>query len=291
MNWLLLRGLTREARHWGDFPQQLRRAFPASRVLTLDLPGTGTECARTSPWSIAEIADDVRARFLSARRRRGQSAGREQWAVIAVSLGGMVVLDWLGRYPNDFVRAVVVNSSSAEVGRPWQRLSLRQLLGCLVAAVTGTTEQRERRVLEAVTATNGDLAALAPVWAGYAEDRPVTATTGVRQIAAGWRFRRPGWIKVPMLFLSSRGDKLVDPVCTARLARWYAAPLCVHPTAGHELDLDDPAWLIQQVREWVRQLSVPRARQTPGPRIPRTRRPYRAKHPAQGPLSSTGGRA
>lgn len=40
--WLLLRGLTREAGHWGDFPRQLQAALPEARILAIDLPGNGT---------------------------------------------------------------------------------------------------------------------------------------------------------------------------------------------------------------------------------------------------------
>ena len=48
--WVLLRGLTREAGHWGSFPNQLRKALGGTPVLTLDLPGAGTRrcCASTS---------------------------------------------------------------------------------------------------------------------------------------------------------------------------------------------------------------------------------------------------
>src|SRR5687768_6347135 len=57
--WLLLRGLSREQRHWCSFPEDLERATGA-RTLCLDLPGFGTEHARISPRTIALITDDVR---------------------------------------------------------------------------------------------------------------------------------------------------------------------------------------------------------------------------------------
>ena len=39
--WVMLRGLTREARHWGNFPAQLGDPV-AQPVITLDLPGKAT---------------------------------------------------------------------------------------------------------------------------------------------------------------------------------------------------------------------------------------------------------
>src|SRR5690554_7628397 len=39
MHWILLRGLTRERAHWGDFPERLRAAFPDQHFHLVDLPG------------------------------------------------------------------------------------------------------------------------------------------------------------------------------------------------------------------------------------------------------------
>ncbi len=52
--WLLLRGLGREKRHWGSFPEALERKLGA-RVLALDLPGFGTENARPSPATVLAL--------------------------------------------------------------------------------------------------------------------------------------------------------------------------------------------------------------------------------------------
>ena len=36
--WVLLRGLTREHRHWDDFPEKLQRCFPEAQIISPDLP-------------------------------------------------------------------------------------------------------------------------------------------------------------------------------------------------------------------------------------------------------------
>lgn len=61
-NWLLLRGFTRDQRHWGEFPEQLADALTTT-VAVIDAPGFGTERRRRSPRSIDAITDDIRARF------------------------------------------------------------------------------------------------------------------------------------------------------------------------------------------------------------------------------------
>ncbi|RYY52271.1 MAG: alpha/beta hydrolase, partial [Comamonadaceae bacterium] len=54
--WVLLRGLTREAGHWGAFPDLLRAQLQSgTRVIALDLPGNGALHAQRSPARIEEL--------------------------------------------------------------------------------------------------------------------------------------------------------------------------------------------------------------------------------------------
>lgn len=39
--WIFLRGWTREASHWGAFPELFRRVVPDAPVTLVDLPGNG----------------------------------------------------------------------------------------------------------------------------------------------------------------------------------------------------------------------------------------------------------
>jgi len=66
-NWLILRGLAREQRHWGPFVDIFEAKVPGSRVHTLDLPGVGTECQRDSPATVAGIVSDLRERLSPLR--------------------------------------------------------------------------------------------------------------------------------------------------------------------------------------------------------------------------------
>lgn len=47
--WILIRGLTREKGHWGNFTGLFRDRFPGDEVLAIDLPGFGDLYAQTSP--------------------------------------------------------------------------------------------------------------------------------------------------------------------------------------------------------------------------------------------------
>ena len=53
-----------------------------------------------------------------------------------------------------------------------------------------------------------------------------------------------------MLVIGAAGDRLVDPRCSEALAQRWSARLAVHPDGGHDLSLDDPAWLADTLSEW-----------------------------------------
>ena len=85
--WVLLRGLTRESAHWGDFPARLQRALlvqqPGARLELLDLPGNGDKHRQSSPTHVDAMMENCRAELA----RRGPPP---PYQVLAMSLGGMV---------------------------------------------------------------------------------------------------------------------------------------------------------------------------------------------------------
>lgn len=236
IQWLLLRGLVRQAKHWGDFPEHLTRR--GLRPLVLDLPGVGTERDRTSPASISGIVDDLRARFL------GHAGG--PWGLYAQSLGGMIALDWASRYPEDFVRVVVTNTSARDLSSRRDRLSAFGMRTILRAIATRDYEARERLVLQLVSTTERGQAHAAR-FAAYSAESPLTYSVLVRQLYAAARSRSPDSIRVPLWVLTSEGDRMVSPDCSRVIASRYSAPLFVHPSGGHDLPLDDPDWVADRL--------------------------------------------
>ena len=65
--WIFLRGLMRDGRHWGSFPDEFRRELPGEDVLCLDLPGNGSLHAGRSPAQVPEMAQWCREEL----QRRG----------------------------------------------------------------------------------------------------------------------------------------------------------------------------------------------------------------------------
>jgi alpha-beta hydrolase superfamily lysophospholipase len=243
MSWVLLRGLTREARHWGGLPQQLAAA--GDTVLTLDLPGNGVFCGQRSPSS-------VRAMTLAARAQLRLQGEAPPYRLLAMSLGGMVATDWAQQFPHEVAALVLVNTSM----RPFSPATDRLRPGNWAALLRLATVWRDAAGAETIihqltcrrTGTREqDLAA----WVQIRRSAPVTAGNAWRQLWAAARFSAaPAAPSCPVLLLSSANDGLVHPRCSAALALAWRADHLVHPWAGHDLPHDDAAWVCQSIAGW-----------------------------------------
>ncbi len=243
--WILLRGLIRDSYHWGDFPLALEAAFAGAEVVCLDLPGNGSRWREHSPASVGEAVEVLRAGL----RERGIPP---PYRLLAISLGGMVALEWLCRYPQEVERACLINSSLGGLCRPWQRLrpaNYALLLGLLL--LPAALQWRERFIVHASCNQLGPARRrqLALRWAEHARASPLFLGNALRQLWAAARYRAPAAVAGEVLLLSGAGDRLVNPICSRRMAARYGWALRVHPTAGHDLALDDPGWVIGQLQQ------------------------------------------
>lgn len=235
--WLLLRGLGRGAYHWGEFPDHLAGAFPGTCILTPDLPGNGERWRETSPVTIREMVDAYRQAVPIDQPLR----------IIALSLGGMVGLQWLLDYPEDIAQLVLINSSASNLVPFYQRLASGQLLKILWGGARGDMA-REGAILRSTSSTRAVDKALQKDWADYARRHPVSLSNLLRQLKAAAGFHCPEqWpptLAERVQVMGSAGDKLVSLRASRRLAEVLGRPLHTHDSAGHDLTLDDGDWLI-----------------------------------------------
>jgi Serine aminopeptidase, S33 len=250
VSWVLLRGLTREARHWGELPQRLARMAPIADaaaetgrppVVALDLPGNGEFCGEASPPSVRAMVDFARRRLLV----QGLAPPYR-----------FVATDWAQQYPHEVAALVLINTSM----RPHSRFSERLRPGnwlplALLAARWPLPDQAGsiERVIHRLTCNQAaaradDVAA----WVRIRRSAPVQAANAWRQLGAAARFSSAAEPpRCPTLVLSSAADRLVHPRCSARLARAWQADHHAHPWAGHDLPHDDPGWVCQRIAHWL----------------------------------------
>lgn len=246
--WVLLRGLTREAGHWGPLPALLAERLPGTRILTIDLPGAGERHAMRSPTSIRATMDDCRAQL--------QALGVTRCHLLAMSLGAMVAVEWAHRHPQEIASAVLVNTSLRPFSAWHQRLRPRHYPALIGVLWPGRDAHTREAVVLRLTSrrrfTAAQRIAVIDAWVALRERHPVSMTNALRQLLAAARYRAPAQApNVPLRVLVGAGDGLVDPGCSRRLAQAWQLPIAEHPTAGHDLALDDPDWVATQVETWA----------------------------------------
>jgi len=243
--WLLFRGLSREAEHWGDFPLQLQAIFPQAPIYVMDFPGVGRYFQQVSPDSIDEIMRQTREQLLALKIA---------WPVniLALSMGAMVAWQWMLMFPNEISRAILVNTSFANVSPFYQRLrwqSYKQFSGLLLEK---DVYHRELAIIRLICNNRQNDAKLAEIWSDIQKQRPVTYSNFFKQIKAAASFK-PDLTKPvqPLLLLNSQGDRLVSPDCSINISHKYCIELITHPWAGHDLVIDDSEWLLNQLKQWI----------------------------------------
>lgn len=245
MNLLLLRGLTREKSHWGSFLSKLKRSIPEANVYCLDLPGAGTENDKESPISVDRIVDLLRAQWLEDL----VSKNEEPWHIVGHSLGGMVAMNWSYRFPKDFKKTFLINTSSRGYVRFWKRVRPIAIKEFVKIARSEPGKQREKLVLELTSTKHRENNKLLQSWEEFAKLRPIKTGTAIRQLIAASRFRAQKHPDSNLVFLCSQGDGLVNPESSQVLAQVFESPCLIHPEAGHDLTLDDPDWVIECICE------------------------------------------
>lgn len=246
IRWIFLRGLTREAVHWGGFKEAFQAAMPGAEVLMLDLPGNGQWHARQSPLSVAAMVAQCRAELA----QRGITG---PYHLLAMSLGAMVATEWACTAPAEVQGCVLINTSFGNFSPFYRRLRPRNW-GALVRGVLLASSPREAEatVLRLTSNRADERMAVVDAWVAARQARPVSGANAVRQLAAAARYRAPRTCPLErMLLLGSAQDGLVSSGCSQSIASAWGCPLVLHPWAGHDLPLDDPAWVAGQVADWA----------------------------------------
>jgi len=249
MNWLLLRGLTREKRHWGTFYEQFCDfAGGSKKVLLLDHAGVGDQLNLPIPKSIEGMATELRSRWLEQKSKYSN----EPWGILSISLGSMVSLQWCSTYTNDFAVQVIVNTSTAKFSKPWNRLLPASYPSLIELTKSVSNLEREVKVLDLCTnlLSEEDKIAYASEWGNFSIEKAQLRKIAATQLFAATSYNKLPATKVPTLTLVSAADRLVSPNCSIEIANYLGSQVEIHPRAGHELCLDDPQWVIEQIKNW-----------------------------------------
>lgn len=243
---MFMRGLTRERRHWGEFPEVFRRAVPDAEVVTPDLPGNGRLYLAASPSSVAAMAEQCRDQLLAEGRR-------PPYYLLAMSLGAMAAVAWAERHPQEVAGCVLISTSLRPFSPFYHRLRPGSYAALARLALPGVgATAHEATVLRLTSRLAGQRDRIVQAWSAWRQEQPVSTANALRQLWAASRYRAPlRRPAVPLLVLAGAGDELVAPRCSRDLAAAWQTDFAEHPAAGHDIPLDDGGWVARQVAAWL----------------------------------------
>ncbi len=239
-HFVLLRGLLREARHWGKFIKELQEQFPDADIFTLDIPGNGQLHHAVSPKTIACMTDALRQ----------QVPTRSHLKLVALSMGGMIAIDWMIRYPEEIDIAVLINTSVRPISPFYYRLRWTSYLK-IIKMISHSAPQRERDILALTSNKHHHDSRLVSDWQQWQKACPVSTHSAINQLWAAAKFSIKVKPEQPILIITSQTDRLVDHRCGMNLAKAWQTDHVTHKTSGHDLPLDEPVWLAKTIRKWL----------------------------------------
>jgi pimeloyl-ACP methyl ester carboxylesterase len=267
-HWLLLRGLGRDKRHWGAFIKQFERVFSHDTVSVIDTCGNGDFATLKSPLLISEYTEHCRLQTLKCS---------SEFHLVALSLGGMIALDWAKRYPEEILSLTLINSSAANLTPWYSRINLRTLQKLFIRLLTQRHPQKiEYSILKATSnqfISFSKIGISNPIvsnnmnvrpskkyplniiitlnnWTQYRHQQSTSTINLIRQLLAAARFKVSTLTKIVPLILTSKNDKLVSTLASLDLHKQLGGELSTHPDAGHDLPLDDAYWVIAQIQQY-----------------------------------------
>lgn len=244
-NWILLRGLARESKHWGAFIPLLQTTFPDAKITLLDLPGTGSFYQQTSPHSIQAITHQLRANALA------KGYLQQPVHLLALSLGAMVAWEWMQCYPEDISTSTLMNTSFASLSPFYQRLRWQSYKHFISLVLTDNISQREDKILRLTSNSSAAHTSVLLDWEKIQSKQPISLNNSLQQMIAAANYkprnRKP---PCPILLLNSQQDRLVSPRCSMAIQQQWQLELRTHPSAGHDLTLDAGDWVTMQLKDW-----------------------------------------
>lgn len=241
----LIRGLVREHLHWHDFPELLLGLYPNAKITMIDIPGAGEYLSVTTPLSVKGMVEIMHRKYL-ANHTEG-----EESILVAVSLGGMIGCAWMKEHPEDFHKAVFINTSFGGYSPVYHRMRPSAFI-YLSRVVLLSGREKEAHVLKLVSNNKARFDKTLDHWDMVHQKRPIAGATTVRQLLAAVAFSvGPFSPSIPVYLIGSTHDRMVNIKCSRIIAKKWNAPLVEHPQGGHDLTSDYPEWVAEEISKFI----------------------------------------
>jgi pimeloyl-ACP methyl ester carboxylesterase len=237
-NWVFIRGLTRGVVHWGEFAKKFQDLHPDYKIEFIEIPGNGELSEMLTPKSPEELIE-----YLRSKSDIVKSA--EEYNLCGISLGGMIVLKWAELYPDRISTVNVINTSLSQFSPFYKRLLASNYIKVAAGLFSSNPYQKEKLILN-MTANNAEsITRYLQIFTDFAKVHSVKKINFIRQIQLAKKIKIDNWKNTKLNVISSTSDRLVSHSCSKMIAQKLNGKLIIHSSAGHDIPLDDPSWLIQ----------------------------------------------
>lgn len=242
----MLHGYTGHARTWDDFAAAMTDRY---RVLALDQRGHGESGWAADGYGVDQMADDLTALVAAT--------GLRDFALLGLSMGGMVTMEYAGRKPPELAACVIVDIGPeldpagvariyAGQGAPDTFASRDEAFAAVRAIETLAADADLRRRIDAGLMRTQD-----GRWT-WRYDRVLRSPggLGLRDPDTGWKSCAE--IAVPTgLIRGDVTDILTADVAARMLEVIKGAQMATVARSGHNVPLDAPAGFLAAARRFL----------------------------------------
>jgi len=246
----LLIGLTKESSHWDDdFVAQIKQLLNPQEIIAFDLPGAGSLLHEKSPITINETVKRCRLHYKNLFDNSDYDN-----LLVSISLGGIVAIEWLRLFPQDFQRLVIINSSFRGLSPLLKRLQPKALNAFRNIFKSKTVEEREHRIIKLCSNNEKIYNNLYDKWVSIANERPMSKPNMLRQTVAAARYKFKKCPKIPAYVIASKHDRLAHYSCSQKIHKKIGGQfhLMEDKSVGHGVHMDAPVELANLIHKWIK---------------------------------------
>lgn len=209
------------------------------------MPGNGEFHYLDSPFHLEDYVEFVRLNSLFLKSNKKVN-------IIALSFGGMIAYHWSLMYSSEIASLTLINTSF----RPspfYRRIRPSFFYRLFYVLTSKNTFLREREILKLTTHLLGQrIDAIAETWGTRSQLKGTSLLNALKQIYVASQIRRSRETPTTKtLLLCSEQDDLVHFQCSQETANDWKIPVKIHSSAGHDLTLDDPQWVIEKIKQFL----------------------------------------
>lgn len=246
-NILLLRGLIREKRHWGSLDQKLKQMLPDYHIELLEIPGNGEFYKLNSFKTIRQNVI-----FLRDQWKKRVDYPSEN-IIVALSLGGMIAMEWATLFPEDWNKMILINSSHGSLSPFYKRMQLNNVLS-FISYILSTSVKKKQEIIYNLTVNNPEFKKkTVEEWIHIGNTAPVRFQNVLRQLWSALNYRKISpTLNVKTEIICSKTDRLVSYECSEQIAKHWNCPIHYHETAGHDPSVEAQDWLCDKIKQIIK---------------------------------------